>query len=270
MKSQATRGISTLLFFAESNYGGSDRAAEAFKKVMDWSTETPYSVRGVLAHDKARTMPGFWLDEAKKERMAIEMKSFLERDAIMLADEFVAPVMGAKAATEKMMTQMANYERRFKESLSRSGAVLEDTRMPYKYSGKTTSDSDDVVIIMQETLLLVVYNQAGHLRYTEDMPTHIPTVFNPRITKKGTIEDVMAGRIRDQRNIDARLSRYSTDKRQEWEKEKRKRGGLYLPREPQMERELPNNADHADAGDDLDRLTYTQGHMTFEDMIGAY
>jgi len=259
MKSQAVRGVSTLLFFAESNYGGSSRAEDAYAAVMEWARRKPFSVRGILAHDRECTRPGFWLDDRKKERMAMEMAHYLENNRLALAEGFVAPLLGPDAAKDKLFKQLSEYEKRFKESVTRSGDALEDGRMPYKYSGKTSSDSDDVVLITQEALLMMVYLQGGHLRFTAPAAIYRAPMLDPRFRSDGTIEDAqMAEFERSARTHSKRSYLFDSDVAY-----MRSMEGPHIDYAAVSKHDMSNEVDH-DTGEQLERTEQRGNWVTFD------
>lgn len=247
MKSRAVRGYSTLLFFAESNYGGSSRAADAYRAVMEWGRSASVTVRGILAHDSQGTLPGFWLDHNKKERMAMEMAHYLENNKLAMAEGFVAPVLGPAEAKEKLIRQLSDYEKRFKESVSRNGDAREESLRPYTYSGKTSSESDDVVIITQEALLLAVYMQGNHLRFTTPMDRYAAPILDPKFCADGSIKDAFMLRVEA---AQAQQSKHA----------------YLFDRSALSRHDIANSVDH-DTGEQIERAEKDGAWMTFEEDV---
>jgi hypothetical protein len=193
---QSVNGQSEVLFFAESNYGGAPRAQQAYRLVMKWAKATPYKIRGILAHDRNRSKPGFWLTRATKEKMALRTKTLLDSRRIRVAKGFIAPKLGGPNAALKLWTQLENYERRYTfdpdvdGENQGSGRAREEPIFKVVYSGKTEAESDDMAVILQEAILLQWYHSMGQLGVTPVNTMSRPAVLNPRVrARDGTVED---------------------------------------------------------------------------------
>lgn len=245
MQSQTVRGRSELLFFSESNYGGSAAAAHAYNAIVEWAAGTPYRVRGILAHDSKQTMPGYWSSPRKKVNMALQTKLLLDNGRLRLSKEFVAPRSGPAGALGKLVRQMGNFENRFKPE--KMDAVRDEAVMPSVYSGKTTSESDDVIVILQEAILISIYYAKGDLNVTTPNATYRPPVLKPRFNREvDQFEDIDFSK-------------------RDWESRALSKWSHLLS---EKHSEMPNTKDHAmETEDDDDRLLALRTPYSLDDSL---
>lgn len=253
LKSDAVRGYSEILFFAESNYGGSSRAKHVYDHVMEWASGSPYKVRGILAHDKSNPKPGFWLTRSAKERMALKTKLLLDNGRMVLAKQFIAPHLGGPNAVLKLWTQLDNYEKRFKfdpdidEDRPREEALYTSV-----YSGKTAGQSDDMAVILQEAVLLQTYLETNKLSVTHGNEISRPPVLDPRV-RDGRVED------RVEAEFEAAARKFSKRSRLIYGPD------LGLGKPAPRERELRNDEDHMDSGEAEDQAMSVRMPLRFVD-----
>ncbi len=140
-----SKGKSKIIFFAESNYGGSTAAQSLYRNMVLWAKSAKVDFYALADDCNAVPRPGFWLSAQRKEAMMRYTRQIMENGTLRILENIVSSTM--TDPLEKLLDQARKFSRRFKKKV-RSDA--EEPKQSSVLSGKSSGRTDDLIVIMQE------------------------------------------------------------------------------------------------------------------------
>jgi len=141
LRARSIARSSVFIFVFESNYGGSQRAAQMVRHVKA-RCQKPLVV---MSEDHTGgNRPGIWVTHDYKERMVQHLRDLLNEDKYAFhKDIYTTTIKGDPQ--QVLLDQFRNFKRKFKTAGSGPNAAMaaDDSLLPYKYTGKGRGMKDD-------------------------------------------------------------------------------------------------------------------------------